>query len=131
MKPYQIYSRLHYWAKKQTTSKVKKCFLTGEEFLNIHYLYEHMQTHSDYVFLINIIETCKTYRHYKTNVIQFRVDRFLASVCEKCTLEKYIFTIKNCPESSINKYKSNLQPIIEWLHSHTIRTSSLSSVTFK
>lgn len=131
MESYQIYSRLHYWAKKQTTSKVKKRFLTGEEFLNIYNLYEHVQSKSDYIFLINVIKTCKTYRHYKTNVIRFRVDRFLSSVYENCTLEKYIATIEHCPEGSVNKYKSNLQPMIEWLLSHTVHTSSLNSVSFK
>ena len=105
--------------------------MTAEEFLNIYNLYEHIQSRSDYIFLINVIKTCKTYRHYKTNVIKFRVDRFLASVFESYTLEAYMFTIENCPDGTAYKYKSNLQPIIEWLYSHTVHTSSLNSVSFK
>ena len=105
--------------------------MTAEEFLNIYNLYEHMQNRSDYIFLINVIKTCKTYRHYKTNVIQFRVDRFLSSIYEHCTLETYISILEISPDGSINKYRSDLQPIIEWLFSHTVHTSSLNSVSFK
>ena len=106
--------------------------MTSEEFLNIYNLFLNIHNRSDYIFLINVIKTCKTYRHYKTNTIRFRdIDGFLVDQCGHVTLETYMLLIENYPDRPVYKYKDNLQPIIEWLYSHTVHTSSLNSVSFK
>lgn len=126
-----VYNRLQYYRGKQTTSKVKKHFMTPEEFLNIYELFQHIETESDYIFLINVIKTCKTYRHYKTNPIRFRsVESSLSSDYYQ-TIESYMIVIEHYLQCPVFIFKRNLEPIIEWLYSHTVHASSLNSVSFK
>ena len=133
---YSKYNRLQYYRGKQTTSKVKKHFMTPEEFLNIYELFVHMKTKADYVFLINVIKTSKTYRHYKTNSIRFRVIDDILSPNYCPTVESYMVSLDIAAmypylNPPVFKYKHNLEPIIEWLYSHTVHASSLNSVAFK
>ena len=79
----------------------------------------------------NVIKTCKTYRHYKTNPIRFRVIDDILSPKYHPTVESYMIVIEHHVRCPVFKYKQILEPIIEWLYSHTVHTSSLNSVAFK
>ena len=50
---------------KQTRKKVKKNFMQPQEFLTIYELYKNLQSEEDFIFLISVIKSSKTYKHYK------------------------------------------------------------------
>lgn len=135
MKPrYNNKYRLKYWNlspyfKKHVCTKVRKNFMSDEEFLGIYNLYLNLNTLDDFIFLINMIKTSKVYKHYKTNTVYFRTyDRQDNTYSIKEYLSQAQFNPKYFEKHHTIVY---LAPVIEWLFSHTIHTSSLNSVTFK
>lgn len=131
-KYHKKYKYLKHWRKKQVTTKVRKYFMQPDEFIGIYNLYMNIKTKEDCIFVINMIETSKTYKHYKTNDIHFRNDYFAYQIIQSGSLQHAIHKIKNHLnfQNSVN-FHVILNPIIEWLFSHTIHTNSLNSVTFK
>lgn len=124
----QKYSTLSTYSKKQLPTKVRKKFMSDKEFLGIYNLYRNLNTLDDFIFLINMIKTSGVYKYYKTNIIYFHNYR---TSCH-CPIEAYLLQPLSDPKY-FDKHNAvrHLTPIIEWLFSHTIHTSSLNSVTFK
>jgi hypothetical protein len=124
----QKYFSLNTYSKKQLHTKVRKNFMSDEEFLGIYNLYRNLNTLDDFIFIINMIKTSKVYRHYKTNIIHvytYRIDR-------RCSIESYLLQPQFDPRYFDKRYViAYLSGVIEWLFSHTIHTSSLNSITFK
>ena len=111
-----------YHRKKQLTTKVRKKFMTPEEFLGIYELYKNIRCAEDSLFVLNLIETSKTYRHYKTNPIFINWEKQLS-------VESIMFILKQDPPTSLidDGYSDPFFPrLIEWLLNHTIHTPSLS-----
>lgn len=114
------------YARKQISSRVRKHFMTPEEFLSIYEQYQNIRTIDDMTFVVELIKSSKTYKHYKTNKIHLRGMRVQYSI------EEYIKTLSNIvPNNPYEYYSSMLTMIIQWLFSRTVHTSSLNSVTFK
>lgn len=120
------YRHLSTYFKKQLRTKVRKNFMSDKEFLGIYNLYRNLNTLDDFIFLVNMIKTSKVYKHYKTNLIYYFHKNYIDS------LEQYLSQAQFDPKY-FEKYHTivYLAPIMEWLFSHTIHTSSLNSVTFK
>lgn len=110
--------------KKQIPKKVKKYFMSDKEFLTIWELFNNIKTEEDKVFWINLVETSKTYKHYKKNHISFYV-----SFQDGDSVEQVFNDIKKESANVFNMlFGSNA--IIEWLFTRTIHTSSLEVVSF-
>jgi hypothetical protein len=111
--------------KKQIPKKVRKYFMSDKEFLAIWELFKNIKTDEDKVFWINLVETSKTYKHYKKNPISFYGD----NVRNDNTVEKIV---NFCKEDTISKFNTlvNFYSIMEWLFTRTIHTSSLKVVSF-
>lgn len=110
------------YRKKQLTTKVRKKFMTPEEFLGIYELYKNIRCAEDSLFVLNLIETSKTYKHYKTNPIFINWEKQLS-------VESIMFILKQNPPTSLidDGYSDPFFPrLIEWLLNHTIHTPSLS-----
>lgn len=111
--------------KKQIRRKVKKYFMSDSEFLSIYILYINIRNIDDYHFVINLIKTSKTYRHYKYNSLYIRTYHekgiVLSDAITRLELRKKIM-----PYDRIL-----LKAVMEWLFNHTVHTISLNSVTFK
>ena len=110
------------YRRKQLTTKVRKKFMTPEEFLSIYELYKNIRCAEDSLFVLNLIETSKTYRHYKTNPIFISWEKQMSA-------ESIMFILKEDPPASLidNGYDDPFFPkLIEWLLNHTIHASSLS-----
>lgn len=113
--------------KKQLTTKVRKKFMTPEEFLGIYELYKNIRCAEDSLFVLNLIETSKTYKHYKTNPIFINWEKQLS-------VDSIMFILKQDPPTSLidNGYSDPFFPrLIEWLLNHTIHTPSLSLAILK
>ena len=113
------------YAKKQIPKKVRKYFMSDKEFLTIYELFKNIKTEEDKVFWINLVETSKTYKHYKNNPISFygssvfndnSVEQVL-NVCKKGSFDRSI--ILDCSHA-----------IMEWLFTRTVHTISLEVVSF-
>ena len=113
------------YAKKQIPKKVRKYFMTDKEFLTIWELFQNIKTEEDKVFWINLVETSKTYKHYKKNSISF----YGGNVCKDDSVEQ-VFTF--CKEKSLDAFNmlTRTNVIMEWLFTRTIHTSSLEVVSF-
>lgn len=110
--------------KKQIPKKVKKYFMSDKEFLTIWELFKNIKTEEDKVFWINLIETSKTYKHYKKNPISFYTD----NQCDN-SVEQIFNDLKKESAYAFNMlFGSNA--IIQWLFTRTIHTSSLEVVSF-
>lgn len=115
---------LRLYHKKQIPKKVRKYFMSDKEFLTIYELFKNIKTEEDKVFWINLVETSKTYKHYKKNPVSF----YAGHQCDN-TLE-YIFNLyKKEPVSSFT-FVYGAQAVMEWLFTRTIHTSSLEVVSF-
>ena len=115
------------YRKKQLTTKVRKKFMTPEEFLGIYELYKNIRCAEDSLFVLNLIETSKTYKHYKTNPIFINWEKQLS-------VESIMFILKQDPPTSLidNGYSDPFFPrLIEWLLNHTTHTPSLSLAILK
>lgn len=111
--------------KKQIPKKVRKYFMSDKEFLTIWELFNNIRTEEDKVFWINLIETSKTYKHYKKNPISFyymnnRLDNTVEQVLDFC--KERIADTFNILNSS--------RAIVEWLFTRTVHTNSLGVVSF-
>ena len=74
------------YAKKQIPKKVRKYFMSDKEFLTIWELFKNIKTEEDKVFWINLVETSKTYKHYKKSPISFYGD----GGCDDNSVEKVL-----------------------------------------
>jgi hypothetical protein len=111
------------YAKKQIPKRVRKYFMSDKEFLTIWELFNNIKTEEDEVFWINLVETSKTYKHYKKSPISFYGD----NVCN--SVEQVLNSCKEKHPCSFNILASS-QAIMEWLFTRTIHTSSLEVVSF-
>lgn len=112
------------YAKKQIPKKVRKYFMSDKEFLTIWELFKNIKTEEDKVFWISLVETSKTYKHYKKNPISFYGDGNGVNSVE----EILDFCKKGLP-SMFNVFDSS-RAIIQWLFTRTVHTSSLEVVSF-
>lgn len=115
------------YRKKQLTTKVRKKFMTPEEFLGIYELYKNIRCAEDSLFVLNLIETSKTYKHYKTNPIFINWEKQLS-------VESIMFILKQSPPTSLidDGYDDSFFPrLIEWLLNHTVHVPSLSLAILK
>ena len=113
------------YAKKQIPKKVRKYFMSDKEFLTILELFKNIKTEEDKVFWINLVETSKTYKHYKNNPISFYVE----SIVEKLSVEQVFNYCKEKHPCSFNIVTSS-HAIMEWLFTRTVHTSSLEVISF-
>ena len=99
--------------------------MSDKEFLTIWELFQNIKTEEDKVFWINLVETSKTYKHYKKSPISF----YGGNVCKDHSVEQ-VFTF--CKERSWETFNilASSQAIMEWLFTRTIHTSSLEVVSF-
>lgn len=111
--------------KKQIPKKVRKYFMTDKEFLTIWELFKNVKTEEDKVFWINLVETSKTYKHYKKSPISFYADNGR----DDNTVEKVLDYCKERAGDTFNILISS-RAIVEWLFTHTVHTSSLEVVSF-
>ena len=112
------------YAKKQIPKKVRKYFMSDKEFLTIWELFKNIKTEGDKVFWINLVETSKTYKHYKKNPISFYMDL-------RCynSVEQIFNDLRKESANGFNMlFGSNA--IIQWLLTRTIHTNSLEVVRF-
>lgn len=111
--------------KKQIRPKVKKHFMPDFEFLGIYNLYTNIRNIDDYYFVIRLIKSSKTYRHYKCNSLYIRTYHekgiVLSDAIKRLEARKRIVPYD----------RLLLKAVMEWLFSHTIHTISLNSVTFR
>ena len=110
--------------KKQIPKKVRKYFMSDKEFLTIWELFKNIKTEEDKVFWINLVETSKTYKHYKKSPISFYMD-----LQENNSVEQIFNDIKKEPANVFNMLTCS-NAIIEWLFTRTVHTSSLEVVSF-
>lgn len=111
--------------KKQIPKKVRKYFMSDKEFLTIWELFKNIKTEEDKVFWINLVETSKTYKHYKKSPISFYQDNGR----DDNTVEKVLNYCKEKEAHLFNILVSS-HAILEWLFTRTIHTSSLEVVDF-
>ena len=112
------------YAKKQIPKRVRKYFMSDKEFLTIWELFKNIKTEEDKVFWINLVETSKTYKHYKKNLIAF-----YANPQYNNSVEQVFNDIKKESANVFNMtFGSNA--IIQWLFTRTVHTSSLEVVDF-
>ena len=112
------------YAKKQIPKKVRKYFMSDKEFLTIWELFNNIKTEEDKVFWINLVETSKTYKHYKKNPISFYMD----NQCDN-TVED-IFNLYKKEDTYSFMRTVGMRAIIQWLFTRTVHTSSLEVVSF-
>ena len=113
------------YAKKQIPKKVRKYFMSDKEFLTIWELFKNIKTEEDKVFWINLVETSKTYKHYKKSLISFYQDNGR----DDNTVEKVLDFCKSRIADIFTTFSSS-QAIVQWLFTRTIHTSSLEVVDF-
>lgn len=133
-KYYKKFRSLSTYSKKQLRTRVKKNFMRPKEFLGIYNLFVNAKTLDDFIFIINMIESSKVYRHYKKCNIVFYGKysyRYIMSQPNNKSIEALFNLIKNIDAKDTYILRLILSSILEWLFSHTIHTSSLNSVTFK
>ena len=113
------------YAKKQIPKKVRKYFMSDKEFLTIWELFKNIKTEEDKVFWINLVETSKTYKHYKKSIISFYQDNGR----DDTNVEMVLDFCKNREAGPFNILVSS-NAIMEWLFTRTVHTSSLEVVNF-
>ena len=99
--------------------------MSDKEFLTIYELFKNIQTEEDKVFWINLVETSKTYKHYKKNPISF----YMNNGRDDNTVEKVLDFCKERASATFNILVSS-NAIMEWLFTRTVHTSSLEAVSF-
>lgn len=110
-----------YYRKKQVTTRVRKKFMSPKEFLSIFELYKNIRCKEDSLFVLNLIETSKTYRHYKTNPIFINWEKQMSA-------ESIMFILKDDPPAALiddgygDPFFSRL---MEWLFNHTVHSRNL------
>ena len=98
--------------------------MSDKEFLTIYELFDNIKTEEDRVFWINLVETSKTYKHYKKNPISFYMD----NQCDISVEEIFNF----CRREPVNSFSRTfgMNAIVQWLFTRTVHTSSLEVVSF-
>lgn len=114
------------YTKKQIPKKVRKYFMSDKEFLTIYELFNNIKTEEDKVFWINLVETSKTYKHYKKSLISFYGDNGYNG---HNSVEKVLDFCKEREAGTFNILVSS-NAITEWLFTRTVHTSSLEVVSF-
>ena len=99
--------------------------MSDKEFLTIWELFKNIKTEEDKVFWINLVETSKTYKHYKKSPISFYQD----NECDDTTVENVLDYCKEKLPCTFNILASS-HAIVEWLFTRTVHTSSLEVVSF-
>ena len=99
--------------------------MSDKEFLTIYELFKNIKTEEDKVFWINLVETSKTYKHYKKSPMSFYFDNGR----DDNTVEKVLDFCKERSAGPFNILVSS-HAIMEWLFTRTIHTSSLEVVSF-
>lgn len=102
-----VYNNYNPYARKHTRRRVKKHFMTPQEFLSIYEQFCNIESNDDYTFVVQLIKSSKTYKHY----------------CKYCPMFDESLT------STSALYSLSLA--MQWLFAHTTHASSLNSVTFK
>ena len=110
--------------KKQIPKKVRKYFMSDKEFLTIWELFKNIKTEEDKVFWINLVETSKTYKHYKKNPISFYMDLQCYN-----SVEQIFNDLRKESAYGFNMLFGS-RAIVEWLFTRTVHTSSLEVVSF-
>ena len=114
------------YSRKQVTTRVRKHFMTPEEFLGIYEQYQNIRSIDDFIFVVELIKSSKTYKHYQTNILFNRAFRVQSSI------KDYINGLTNIvPNNPYEYYYSLLTLVMQWLCSRTVHASSLNSVTFR
>lgn len=114
------------YSRKQISIRVRKHFMTPEEFLGIYEQYQNITTIDDMIFVVALIRSSKTYKHYKTNKLIIR------GLKVQYSIKYYINVLTNIvPNNPYEYYISTLTLIMQWLFSRTVHTNSLNSVTFR
>ena len=114
------------YSRKQISIRVRKHFMTPEEFLGIYEQYQNITTIDDMIFVVALIRSSKTYKHYKTNKL------IILGLKVQYSIKYYINVLTNIvPNNPYEYYISTLTLIMQWLFSRTVHTSSLNSVTFR
>ena len=116
---------LRSYYKKQIPKKVRKYFMSDKEFLTIWELFKNIKTEEDKVFWINLVETSKTYKHYKKSPISFYQDNGR----DDNNVEMVLNFCKKRKAGPFNILVSS-NAIMEWLFTRTVHTSSLEVVSF-
>jgi hypothetical protein len=98
--------------------------MSDKEFLTIYELFKNIKTEEDKVFWINLVETSKTYKHYKKSPISFYQDNGRYN-----TVENVLDFCKERIPGTFNILSSS-RAIVEWLYTRTVHTSSLEVVSF-
>lgn len=111
--------------KKQIPKRVRKYFMSDKEFLTIWELFKNIKTEEDKMFWINLVETSKTYKHYKKSIISFYQDNGR----DDTTVENVLDYCKERLPGTFTILVSS-HAIVEWLFTHTVHTSSLEVVSF-
>lgn len=111
---------IQYHRRKQVTTKVRKKFMTPKEFLGIYELYKNIRCKEDSLFVLNLIETSKTYRHYKTNPI-------FISWNKQMSVESVMFILKKDPPAVLIDDGDDpfFSRLMEWLFNHTVHSRNL------
>lgn len=99
--------------------------MSDKEFLTIWELFNNIETEEDKVFWINLIETSRTYKHYKKSLISFYQDNGR----DDTNVEMVLDFCKNREAGPFNILVSS-NAIMEWLFTRTVHTSSLEVVNF-
>jgi hypothetical protein len=97
--------------------------MTPEEFLGIYELTIYAKSKEDYEFVMQLIESSKTYKHYKNNTV------IAHAILLDRTLQEHMKILRE--QNIDNRFKQRLMIVLEWLFSHTVHATSLNSVTFK
>lgn len=126
MKPKRYINRyllpsMMYYRKKQVTTRVRKKFMSPKEFLSIFELYKNIRCKEDSLFVLNLIETSKTYRHYKTNPIFINWEHQMSA-------ESVMFILKKDPPAALidDGYGDPFfSKLMEWLFNHTVHSRNL------
>ena len=98
--------------------------MTDKEFLTIWELFKNIKTEEDKVFWINLVETSKTYKHYKKNPISFYMDNQHNHTVEE------IFNLCRNESAYMFNILTSSHAIVEWLFTRTVHTNSLEVVSF-
>ena len=98
--------------------------MSDKEFLTIWELFNTIKTEEDKVFWINLVETSKTYKHYKKSPISFYMDLQCNNSVEQ------IFNDIKKESANVFNMMFGSNAIVEWLFTRTIHTSSLEVVSF-
>lgn len=109
------YRYISCYRRKQVRYRVRKNFMSDDEFISIKTLFNHCKTDDDKQFIIQLIETSKPYKHY-CKLMTDDPRRY----GQRIRIEHIFEYCKDCEITD-----DHWQFMIEWLLSHTIHTKKL------